>query len=170
MAWTDIDPYRVRKLFNQNDFAALKGNVEYLQRPNVATYHHPGTGANYTITGELGQDLDTTNFSLNLTTYGGLVKAYFYGQFKVNAQPNSLRVNIIHVDTVSHTGRNLFYNYAVEIKADSTLGQPRGWIQTFPGLPAGSHTFRVVWGISPSAGTGTCMVAYRPRLTVVEYR
>lgn len=168
MAWQDIDPYKVHKLYNAADFATLKGNLVYLQRPNAATYHHPGTGANYTITGELGIDLDSTNMNLTITTTGGLVKACFYGMFTVASSGDSIRANIVRVDNISHVGRNLFENYAVDIRAFTTVGlQPRGWYQIFPNLPAGSHQFKVIWGVS-GGGTGTCFIGYKPRFSVWE--
>lgn len=167
MTWTDIDLYKVRQLAAAADTALIKGNIEYLHKKNSNTYHHPGTGANFTVTGTLGQDIDA-NFNLSLTTTGGLVAACFYGQFKSSASPNSVRANIVRDDPISHIGRNLFYNYAVETVNRDTQGQSMGWIQFFPNLPAGTYTFKAIWGI-PGGATGTLLVAYRPRMSVWEW-
>jgi hypothetical protein len=166
MAWADIDLYQVREAVTAAHFATLKSNIEYLKTPNYAEYHHPGTGANYTTT-TLGEDLDSTNFSLTINTTGGLVWAMCYGQWKVSAAGASVRANIVKLDPISYVGRNLFYNYAIDVRALETDGLFRGWIQPFTGLPAGSHTFRVVWGIG-SAGTATLLVGYRPHFWVWE--
>ena len=48
----------------------IKANLEYEHAPNFAEYHHPGTGADYTTTADVGADLDSTNFALTITTYG----------------------------------------------------------------------------------------------------
>lgn len=169
MAWTDVELYAAAQTINATETTVLKNNINYLHDGNATTYHHPGTGGNYTVTGELGQDIDSTNFSLSLTTNGGLVMACFYGQFMCSAAPNSIRASIIRVENVSYRGRNLFYDFDIELVAANATGEFRGWIKPFPGLPAGTHTFRVVWGISP-AGTGTLLIGYRPRMSVWEMK
>lgn len=168
MAWNELANPRVPDLTDATFMASLKGNIEYLHTPNYAAYNHPGTGGNYTVTGELGQDVDATNFNLSLTTTGtgGLVAAVFQGQFKVTA--GALRANIVRVDTVSQPGRNLFNSFHTEISATDANGVGVGWIQYFDGLPAGTHSFKLVWGISPSGGTGTLMVSWKPRMAVWE--
>lgn len=162
MAWTDIDLYKVNELTNAASLDILRENIEYLHSPNFASYQHPGTGGDYTNTGTLGDDIDGTNFSLNITTYGGMVLAGFYCVVGVSA--GSVRLNILRVDPVSHYGRNLFYNYTAE--SSQTVRRGLGWIQRFAGLPAGNHTFKAVWGIS--GGTATMYVAHRPYMWVIE--
>lgn len=166
MAWSDIDEYDVRQLMDASAMASLKDDINYLLAPNAATYHHPGTGANYTTTG-LGEDLDATNFNLSIVTGGGLVMGMFYGQFKTSVAGNTVRATIVHVDPISYIGRNLFWDYTIETASGDTNGEPRGWVQYFPGLPAGTHQFKVVWGIGGGA-TGTLLVGWRPRFSVVE--
>lgn len=166
MPWADIDEYDVKQLMTAAAMASLKDDINYLLTPNAATYHHPGTGANYTTTG-LGEDLDATNFNLSITTYGGLVVSAFYGQFLSSGVGQSVRAAVVHVDPISYLGRNLFWDYAVETTSINTNGESRGWFQFFPGLPAGTHQFKVVWGVG-GGGTGTLLVGWRPRFSVVE--
>lgn len=166
MTWTDIDPYDVAQLIDDDAMAALKGNIEYEHVPNIATYHHPGTGANYTVSGAIGQDVDPVNFSLTLVTTGKHVMACFYGQVGIGAFPNSTRLSIIRHETVSYRGRNAFYDYDVDVQNDNAGGQHVGFIKIFKDIPAGTHTFKLVWGAS--SGTGTMYISYRPRMTVRE--
>lgn len=165
-SWTDIDLYRVNQLADDTVMDTLRTNIEYLHAPNYAEYHHPGTGGDYTVTGNLGQDIDSTNFKLSITTYGGLIAAVFYGQWGISTTA-AIRVNMVRTDTVSHIGVNLFSDFGVEIVADTTNTESRGWIQYFDGVPAGTHEFRAVWGVSPS-GTATLYVANRPYMAVWE--
>lgn len=167
MAWTDLAKPVVPQLGDMAYMNAFKDDINYLHAPNIATYHHPGTGADYTVSGSLGQDVDGTNFSLNLTTYGGVVAACFYGQFKVTSSGNSIRLALVRHETVSYVGRNLFYSYDAEVENTGTEGEHRGFIKHFKDLPAGTHNFRLVWGINP-AGTGTLLIGFRPRMTVWE--
>lgn len=169
MAWTDIETYNVNELATTTSLNTLQANINYLNSPNVQTYQHPGTGGDYTVTGSLGADLDTANYSLTLTTHGGLVMAAFYCNVKIGTTGSSIRMSIIRLDTVSHVGRNLFYNYDVETQSTATDGEPRGWLKPFPDLPAGTHTFRVIWGINPTSDTGTLFVVRKPRFTVWEW-
>lgn len=169
MSWQIIDPYRAISLTDQAAMAALKGDIEYLHDGNGTTYHHPGTGANYTVSGDLGQDIDSTNLKLQLVTNGGLVMASFYGQFLSSALGNTLRVSIVRHETLSYQGRNLFYDFDVQTVAAASPGEHRGWMKPFPNLPAGTHEFRLVWGINP-AGTGTLLIGYRPRFSVWEWK
>lgn len=167
MAWEDITLYAVKQLAGSADFASLRNDISYLHKKNSNTYHHPGTGANFTVTGNLGQDIDPA-FNLTLVTTGGLVVACFYGQFKSSASNQTVRVNIVHDDPLSHIGRNLYYNYNAEAINRDAQGQNRGWMQTFPNLTAGTHTFKTIWGISGGA-TGTLLISYRPRFSVWEW-
>lgn len=163
--WTDIDRYKVRQLVDAAAMNALKTNMEYLLQPNVAVYHHPGTGSDYTVTDTTAQDLDATNFNLTITTYGGPVLATFYGMVFGGGSSVSIRMGIIRVDEVSHIGRNLFHNFLWEYQRTSQ--RAIGGIARFDGLPAGSHTFRVIWGAS--GGTGTMDVSHRPRFCVIGW-
>lgn len=169
MSWQTLDPYRAISLADQAAMAALKGDIEYLHDGNGTTYHHPGTGANYTVSGDLGQDIDSAKLKLSLVTNGGLVAACFYGQFTTPGAGSTLRVSIVRHETISYVGRNLFYDYDVQIGSSTTQGEHRGWIKPFPNLPAGTHEFRMVWGISPS-GTATLLIGYRPRFSVWEWK
>lgn len=164
MAWTNVDKPAVPQLVNAAYMNALKDNINYLHLPNFATYHHPGTGANYTNTGTLGEDVDATNFNLSITTYGGLIAACFYGQLQVSA--GTVRVGIVKLDTVSYIGRNMFFSYDAESDQTVTPGDNVGFIKFFRNVPAGTHTFRLVWGIS--GGTATLHIAYKPRMSVWE--
>jgi hypothetical protein len=166
MAWTDIDLYKPNQLIDATALDTLRTNIEHLHSPNFASYQHPGTGANYTNTGTLGDDVDSTNFNLSVTTYGenSMVLAGFYCVVGVNA--GSVRLNIIRVDPVTHYGRNLFYNYTAESAQLTANIRGLGWIQRFPNLPAGTHQFKAVWGIS--GGTATMYVAHRPYMWVLE--
>lgn len=167
MTWSDLVKPTVHQLGDAAYLNALKDDINYLHLPNFATYHHPGTGPNYTVTGSLGQDVDSTNFSLSITSHGGLIKACFYGQILSSANTNSVRMAIIRDDPVSHVGRNLFNDYDIETDTASAGGTHRGWIKYFPNLPAGIHTFKLVWGINP-AGTGILFVTHKPRMSVWE--
>jgi hypothetical protein len=163
MAWTDIDKPIVPQLIDAAYLNAFKDDINYLHAPNFATYHHPGTGANFTVTSNLGQDVDSA-FNLSLTTYGGLIKACFYGQ--INVASGSARLSIIREDSVSHIGRNLFNDYDVETDTVSAGGTHRGWIKYFPNVPAGTHTFKLIWGIDGS--TATMHISHKPRMSVWE--
>ncbi len=167
MIWTEIDLYTVNLLTAATDLDNLRTNIEYLHTTNYAEYHHPGTGANYTVSGNLGQDIDAV-FNLSLTTYGGLVMACFYGQWTLDTAGNSIRTNIIRTDTVSHLGVNLYNDYHMEIQATAATGQGRGWVQVFDNVPAGTHQFRAVWGSGSAAVIGTLFAAYRPYMSVFE--
>lgn len=162
MAWTEIDLFKPDQLVTATDLDNIRTNIEYLHSPNAAYYQHPGTGSDYTNTGTLGDDIDSTNFSLTITTYGGMVLAGFYCVVSVSA--GSVRLGIVHTDPVTHVGRNMFYNYTAE--SSQTVRRGLGWIQRFPNLPAGSHNFRAIWGIS--GGTATMQVLHRPAMFVVE--
>lgn len=169
MAWTDIDLYKVNQLMNETALTALKGNIEYLNRPNAATYQHPGTGSNYTATGTLGQDIDGTNFNLSLTTVrkSALVIATFYGNWYVSGAGGAatLRMNIAKTDPISHIGSNMYNNFQLEVSYTGTDGVGAGNIWFFT-VPAGTHEFRAVWGVS--SGTANLMVGYRPMMCVWE--
>jgi hypothetical protein len=166
MAWTDIDLYRIPHLMTASDVTLLRDNINYLNRPNAATYQHPGTGSDYTVTGSLGQDLDATNFNLSITTTGGLVIACLFCQVSVTA--GTVRLNIVRVDEVSHIGHNMFTTWAVESGGTDADGVPASCICFFPNLPAGTHSFKVIWGINPTTETGTMNVDYKPRFSVWE--
>lgn len=170
MAWIDIEQESVdvNVLMTAAAMNILKDDINYLHAPNAASYYHPGTGGNYTVTGQLGVDVDSTNFSLTITTSGGPVLACFYGNVASGDSSTSCRLNIVHLDTVSYIGRNLFSNFAAEITSAASNGMPVGFYVPFFDLPAGSHTFRLVWGVS-GGGTGTLYVALRPTLSVWEY-
>jgi hypothetical protein len=163
--WTDVDRYKVRQLMNAAALNTLKTNMEYLLQPNFAEYHHPGTGGNYTVTDETAVDLDSTNFNLTITTYGGPVLATFYGMVAGSGSGTSIRMTIIHVDNLSYIGRNLFHNFLWEYQR--TARRSMGGIARFDGLPAGSHSFKVIWGASN--GTGTLYVSHKPRFTVIGW-
>ena len=163
MAWTDIDLYKTVQLIDKSALDALKANLVYLNKTNQASYAHPGTGSDYTVSGSLGVDLDGTNFVLPITTTGGLVMTCFHGSLKNNS--GTVRMSIIRDEPIGQTGRNLFYDYDVDVS--QTISCARGWMKPFIGLPAGSHTFRVIWGVS--AGTGTLEVAYPPFFAVWEW-
>lgn len=165
MAWTDIVDYDVPDVMNAAGLSAIKGNIENLHLPSNATYHHPGTGGDYTMSGSLGVDIDATNFALSISTNGRLVLASFYGVFLTSDLVSSLRASIIVEDSIAHVGRNLYANFDMEFTM--TTAQGRGWIKPFPGLPAGTYTFKVIWGIS-GGGTATLKVANRPRFSVWE--
>jgi hypothetical protein len=169
MSWENINPYRAISLTDQVAMAALKGDINYLHDGNGTTYHHPGTGANYTVSGDLGQDIDSVNMKLQLVTNGGLVMGAFYGQFLCPSVGNTIRVSIIREDPISHVGRNLFYDFDAQIGGFQTPGESRGWLKPFPGLPAGTHEFRMVWGVNP-AGTASLLIGYRPRFSVWEWK
>lgn len=66
---------------------------------------------------------------------------------------------------MAHAGRNLYANFDMELISTTRIG--RGWIKPFPGLLAGTYTFKVVWGIG-GGGTGTLLVVNRPRFSVWE--
>lgn len=165
MAWTDASIYRVNQMGNQDVFSILKDNLVHLHKPPSATYRHPGTGGNYTVTGELGQDVGSPNFKLSVTTTAqfSLVLASFYGQFKVTG--GTIRFNIVKTDNLSQLGVNLFASYGFEVGSVDAEGESRGYIWPFV-VPAGTHEFRAIWGISPSASTGTLIVANRPQMSV----
>lgn len=165
MAWTDINPYKVASLANAAMLNTLKANMEHILTPDIAVYHHPGTGGDYTVTNELGKDVDATNFNLSITTYGGPVYATFYGFVATSSAGASARLSIVRTDDISHIGRNLFNNYAWEIQR--TTAQTVGGIIPFIGLPAGTHSFKLVWGCA--GGTATLFVAARPRMVVVGW-
>jgi hypothetical protein len=163
--WVDIDRYKVKQLMNADGLNTLRDNMEYLLQPNFAEYHHPGTGGDYTVTDETAVDLDSTNFNLTITTYGGPVLATFYGMVDGSASNTSIRLSIIHVDTLSYIGRNLFHNFLWEYQR--TANRSIGGLARFDGLPSGSHSFKVIWGAS--GGTGTMDVSYRPRFCVIGW-
>lgn len=163
MAWTDIDQYKATQLVAKADLDTLKDNIEYLHAPNAASYQHPGTGSDYTVSGQLGVDIDSTNFKLTITSYGGLILTGIYGVWTAGVSSNTLRVNIIRDELIAQQGRNVFYDFDQEIAG--TVAIAKGWIKPFLGLPAGSHTFRVVWGCP---ATGTLTVAFKPYFWVVE--
>lgn len=165
MTWTDIDIYSVPQLIDKTALDTLKANLLYLHQPNQASYAHPGTGSDYTVTGSLGVDLDATNFALTITTTGGLVMTCFHGSLKAPAA-QVVRMSIIRDELVGQAGRNLFYDFDVDVA--QAISTPRGWMKPFVGLPAGSHTFRVIWGVS-GAGTGTLEVAYPPFFAAWEW-
>lgn len=164
MPWNDITPYRVNDLHNGAALDAMREDIEYVHAPNMASYQHPGTGGDYTNTGTLGDDVDSTNFNLSLTTYGGMVLACCYCVVGVTA--GSVRLNIVRSDPITYLGRNLFFNYTAESAQINVNRRGVGWIQRFPNLPAGTHEFRLVWGIS--GGTATMYVAHRPYMAVIE--
>lgn len=165
MAWTDIDRYHVHQLLDADALNTLRDNLEYLLTPNIEIYQHPGTGSDYTVVGVLGQDLDSTNFALTIESYGGPVVATFYGVVASTTTSDSARVSIVREDDLSYVGRNLYNNFLLE--------QQRTGIKSISGLvrfddvPAGTHTFKVVWGVS--SGTATMYVAYKPRFCVAAW-
>ena len=165
MAWTEIEDYNVPDMMNAAGLTAIKGNIEYLHLPNRAKFHHSGIGSDYTVSGSLGVDLDGTNFALSITTNGKPVMACFYGVVLTSTLATSLRMSIIVEDAVAHAGRNLYANFDAEFTF--TTKQGRGWFKPFPYLPAGTYTFKVIWGVS-GGGTGTLFVANRPRFSVWE--
>lgn len=166
-AWTDLTDYEVPQLMNAAGMVILKDNITYLLNPNIAQYHHPGTGGNYTVSGSLGVDIDATNFSLSLTTYGGPVLACFYGNFSCPVA-SSMRIAIIYEDSLSHIGRNLYNSFDAELAYPASAnGMPLGFMKVFKDLPAATYTFKAIWGVS-GADTATLYVAKKPYMIVRE--
>lgn len=164
MAWEEIPPYKAAQLVNAGMLGKLDDNLNHVHKPSFAAYHHPGTGSNYTVSGSLGVDVDSTNFNLTVETFGGLVLVGFYGIVGVSA--GAARMGIVRVDNISHIGRNLFYNYQWE--HIPTTPFTVGGVVPFIGLPAGMHTFKLIWGHA-GGGAATLYVAHRPRMVVVGW-
>ena len=160
-----LDDYVAQKTGITALLNKFKANLDYLHAPNYAEYHHPGTGSDYTTVSSIGDDIDSTNFKLTITTYGdpALVMACFHGSFAI-ATTSSLRVNIVLADdNLSYAGRNLYYGYALE------TSEPRnglGWLQFFV-LPPGQHIFKAIWG-AYGGDTAALYVASRPYFSVQE--
>ena len=94
MVWADFAEPEVNDLHAEAVLDIIRGDIEALHTPEFAEYHHPGTGGNYTVSGTLGQDLDSTNFALTITTTSQkptLVIAMFYGQLRNSAAANTTR-------------------------------------------------------------------------------
>lgn len=164
MSWVSDVSYIAQQTAPATVLNNLKSNLDYLHSPNYAEYQHPGTGGDYTVSGTTPQDIDSTNFNLSITTTGGLVMSLFHGVFSVSSVGlGTVRANIVVADDViAYRGRNLFTHTSVEIN-QATFGCC--WFQYFV-LPAGTHSFRAVWGAS--GVTGTLFVAARPFMGIYE--
>lgn len=176
MAWTETAKKNVGTLWSATDFSALKGNIEYLHQPNYVEYNSSGVEGDWTIThpgtytgvyaGSVG-----AAWELSLTTNGGLVIAGFSGRFICSSASGSLRIAIVHtaINGADITAKvNMIYNYQHE--TSYTGGQHAGWMQFFPSIPAGTHTFKLYWGVyaPASAIVGTLKDDERPRMWVME--
>jgi len=76
--WTAMDDLTAGDLVKEADMDAIRGNIEYLHEPNTATIAHDNS-ADYSTTSVSYVDVDATNVTLALTTYGGpiLIMATF---------------------------------------------------------------------------------------------
>jgi len=166
VAWADIDLYAVNYLMTAAAMNALADDLTYLHAPNFAVYHHPGTGGVYTLAaGNYGQDVDATNFNLTITTTGGPVMTLFSGMGLTSDATTSARFTIVHLDPISYMGRNEFNVFDAEI--ESATAVPVCILKPFDNLPAGSHTFRLTWGVG-GTGSGTLNVVEKPFLAAWE--
>jgi hypothetical protein len=167
MAWTDLAVPVVNELSDETDLNALAADINYLHTPNFAEYHHPGTGADYTIAANaVGQDVDATNFNLTITTTGGMVLALCRGELATDDSATSVRLSIVHMEAISYQGRNHFNTFDAEGTTTGFL-QPFSILKRFEGLPAGAHAFRLTWGVQGTGGA-TLKVNVHPYFGVWE--
>lgn len=145
MAWTDIPDKSTGDLMDEtwyDDY--FKANMEYLLAPNagVALYN---AGAHYTTTGGSFANVDGTNLSKTITTYGGHVLVAFNGTAGATGGSSSGSVAFdFTVDGTRHGDAN-----TLGLIQTGALGSGGTESVSFAclvtGLSAGSHTFTLQW-------------------------
>jgi hypothetical protein len=120
----------------------LTDNLIYLRgRPNSAVRRD--NNANYTTTSGAFVNIDATNLSITLTTYGSAVLLGFTGVLNTSGNDGYLDFTIDGARYGS-AGDGIAQ---ISGSVDRTVSM----LALVTGLAAGSHTFKVVWGV----GSGT---------------
>lgn len=163
--WTD-PAFRVKRVAKAADINAwVRDNLDWLHHPDSGVHfiQHPGTGGNYTTTGTNGAELDSSTFRLTINSYGGLMLVGAVLTMDGSAASTAVRADIALLDSTTFLGKNMFSNTSVEVSGVSirSVGILRPFV-----LPAGEHTFTIVWAVG--SGTGTVYVAYKPYMFAFE--
>ena len=144
--WTTMNDLSTGDLVTEADMDAIRGNIEYLLNPNEDNTAYL-KGSNISATNNTWQDVDATNLSLTITTYGGPVLIYFSGMAYVAAS------NIVYFDIdingtrYANTTKGIakcFQTYAI--------GEHVAFAVIDNSLAAGSHTITLQWCGSTTNG------------------
>jgi hypothetical protein len=98
MAWTDIPDKSTGDLMDETWYDThFKANMEYLLNPHNSQILRDNSGA-YTTNSTSFVDIDGTNLSITLTTYGGPVLVYFAGNIYRSAGSDAMVCLDVDVD------------------------------------------------------------------------
>lgn len=145
-AWTTLTPLVTGDLVTEDDFDAIHGNLNYLLNPNRAAVELTDH-ATYTTTSTSFVDVDATNLTLTLETYGGPVLITVLGVLS-SSSTNAVFFDVaIDGERISGASAGISRQYAdVARPANFTLPVV---------LAAGTHTLTLQWRVS--SGTGYLM-------------
>lgn len=142
MAWTSPKTWTAEPLTSSDLNTHLRDNLNALKDPPSNKYTF-NDSADWTTTSTSFVDIDTTDLSLAITTYGGDVLVHFFG-------------------TTTTSAGQIFFDFTVDgtrnggddglVRVPSTL-TPTSFTVLVEGLSAASHTFKMQWKVS--SGTAT---------------
>lgn len=163
--WTDPE-FRVKRLAKSADLNTwVRDNLDWLHHPDSGEHfvQHDGTGGNYTIATANGSEVDSSVFRLTLNTFGGVVLVGAVVTISGSAAGCAARVDVAELESSTFLGRNMFSNTSVE--SSGTFVKSLGILRPFI-VPAGEHTFSLVW--AAGGGTATMHVLYKPYMFAFE--
>jgi len=148
-SWTTMTDLSAGDLVTEEDMDAIRGNLEYVLDPNadVAMYIK---GSNIAATNNTWQDVDATNLSLTITTYGGPVAIWFAAMARVGSG------NVCYFDVTvdgtrfANTTKGLVTSHVAT--APTTTPELVSFFIVDDDLAAGSHTFILQWCGSTTNG------------------
>ncbi len=140
MAWTEPRTWSAEVLTSTLLNTHLRDNLNALKDPPSSKYTF-NDSADWTTSSTSWSDIDATDLSLTITTYGGDVVVHFHGTMS-NTTQGQLDIT---VDSVRHFGDDGILRVA------NANHQNPSFTVLVEGLSAGSHTFRMQWKSSTAA-------------------
>jgi hypothetical protein len=144
--WTTMTVLETGDLVTEADLDAMRGNIEYLLDPSKQSILR-FNGTSYSTTSSAFVDIDATNLSISLTTYGGPVLVTFTGNVYAGTTGQRILVDFT-VDGTRYANSSYGLVQIYNPGTSTTNTQPVTFAVLLTGLSAGSHTFKMQWAIA----------------------
>ena len=173
MVWTPPKTWTSEPLTSVDLNRELRDNLDFLKNPPTA-YYNPDEVSDYTTSNNVFHNIDVTNLSLDLTTYGGAVLVGFHGVFNLSYAASGARIQLdLEVNGVREGGTDglVGAHWPVNANQNFTLS----FVRLITGLASGqTHTIRLQWrrrggGVATLyAGAGSAETDYHPQFWARE--
>lgn len=118
----------------------VASNLNYLLSPNHSAILR-NNGGDYTTTSTAFVDIDSTNLSITLQTYGGPVLVVFSAVMETTTETAAFDLAI----DGTRQGASFAHGLSATTTGNGNYIGPVGFVHIVTGLAAGSHTFRPQW-------------------------